>query len=63
MNWWKRLVEKWEKFIEDTAKANDQMWKGQKPSCCSKEEQSNEEEAHRTRKNTFWTHPQREPYL
>jgi len=35
MNWWKRLVENWKKFIEDTAKANDQMWKDQKPSCCA----------------------------
>lgn len=33
MNWWKRLVEKWRKFIEDAAKDNDQMWKGQGPSC------------------------------
>ena len=23
----------WKKFIENTAKANDQMWKDQKPSC------------------------------
>ena len=37
MRWWKRLVEKWKKFSEETAKANDQMWKGQKPSCCAKE--------------------------
>ena len=32
------------KFLEEGAKANDQMWKGQKPSCCGKKEQSNEEE-------------------
>lgn len=37
MNWWKRLVEKWRKFIEDTGRANDQMWKGQEPSCCDKD--------------------------
>ena len=45
MNWRERLAEKWKKFIEDTAKVNDRMWKGQKPSCCSKKEQSNEEES------------------
>lgn len=39
------MAEKWKKFIEDTAKANDQVWKGKEPSCCSKKEQSNEEEA------------------
>jgi len=37
MNWWKRLAEKWKRFIEDTAQANDQMWKDQKPSCCVKD--------------------------
>lgn len=37
MKWWERLVEKWEKFIEETGKANDQMWKGPKPSCCTKD--------------------------
>jgi hypothetical protein len=37
INWWKRLIEKWRKFLEEGAKANEQMWKGQKPSCCTKE--------------------------
>ena len=41
MNWWKGLVEKWRKFIEDAAKANDRMWKGQTPSCCKKEKKEN----------------------
>jgi len=42
MNWWERLVEKCRKFIEDTAKANEKMWKGQKPSCCAKETKKEE---------------------
>jgi hypothetical protein len=33
MNWRERLVEKWKKFVEDAAKDNDQMWKGETPSC------------------------------
>jgi len=37
MRWWKRLVEKWKKFIEDTAKDNGRMWKGKAPSCCVKD--------------------------
>ncbi len=37
MKWWKRFVEKYKKFIEDTGKANQEMWKGRKPSCCSKD--------------------------
>lgn len=37
MKWWKRLREKWKKFIEDTAKENEKMWKGQTPSCCAKD--------------------------
>lgn len=41
MNWWKKLLKKWEKFMEDTAKDNKQMWKGQKPSCCIKKEERN----------------------
>lgn len=44
MKWWKGLVDKWKGFIEDTAEANEKMWKGRKPSCCGKKEQSNEEE-------------------
>lgn len=44
MNWWKRLAEKWKKFIEDTAQANEQAWKGQKPSCCTKKEQQEKDE-------------------
>jgi hypothetical protein len=46
MNWWRRLVEKWRKFIEDTSKANEEMWKGQKPSCCAKETNKEEQHAH-----------------
>jgi len=39
MKWWKRLVEKWKKFIEETAKSNEEMWEGQKPSCCAKKKE------------------------
>lgn len=39
------MAEKWRKLLEEGAKANEQMWKGQTPSCCSKKEESNEEEA------------------
>ncbi len=41
MKWWKKVADKWKKFIEETAKANDQMWKGQAPSCCKKEKIEN----------------------
>ena len=37
MSWWKRLIEKWKEFIEDTAKGNDLRWKGETPSCCAKD--------------------------
>ena len=39
MSWWKRLAERWNKFMEETAKSNDQMWKGRKPSCCDKDKE------------------------
>ena len=37
MKRWKKLVEKWEKFIEEAAKDNEKIWKGRKPSCCNKD--------------------------
>lgn len=37
MNWWERLVEKWKRFIEETAKENEKMWKGENPSCCNRD--------------------------
>lgn len=37
MRWWKRLVEKWKRFIEEAAKDNEKMWKGKRPSCCAKD--------------------------
>ncbi len=37
MRWLKRLMERWKRFIEEAAKANERMWKGQRPSCCAKE--------------------------
>jgi hypothetical protein len=37
MKWWKKLVEKWKKFIEETGKENDQMWEGKRPTCCVKD--------------------------
>ncbi len=37
MKWWKRLVERWRRFIAETAEANTEMWKGGTPSCCTKD--------------------------
>jgi hypothetical protein len=42
MSWWRKLIEKWQKFIEDTGKANEEMWKSQQPSCCIKDRKEEE---------------------
>ena len=37
MKWVKRILEKWKRFIEETAKENEKMWKGESPSCCNRD--------------------------
>lgn len=34
MKLWKNFINKWRKFLAETARANEKMWQNKPPSCC-----------------------------
>lgn len=37
MKWFRKIIEKCKNFIEEIAKENEKMWKGESPSCCKRD--------------------------